>query len=51
MHKPTYTLGYIFVAFGAINAIMFATTLFGVLYGVVFIGIGLAFALHGRTAE
>lgn len=51
MNRPLYLIGYALVAVGAVDALVFATTIFGLLYGVVFIGLGLTFALHGRTAE
>lgn len=50
MNLPLHIIGYLLVAFGAIDALTFATTLFGMMHGLVFIGVGLTFALHGRTA-
>jgi len=50
MNRPLYLLGYGLVAFGAINGLVFAPSIFELLYSLVFMGLGLTFALHGRTA-
>lgn len=51
MNRPLYLIGYALVAFGAIDGLVFANTIFGLLYSLIFMGLGLTLALHGRTAD